>query len=96
MQGRVRAGDWLARELQYDFGLGWRERHYPFQACICKVREEMTMFGVGDGARGTGVGALVRAKDGEIGLGRDGVGIIERCCAVLESTTASNHSIDLE
>ena len=54
------------------------------------------MFGVGDGARGTGVGALVRAEDGEIGLGRDGVGIIERCCAVLESTTASNHSIDLE
>jgi hypothetical protein len=29
-------------------------------------------------------------------LGRDGVGIFGRCCAVLESTTASNHFTDLE
>lgn len=33
------------------------------------MREEMTMFGVGGGARGTDVRALVRKGDGERGVG---------------------------
>jgi hypothetical protein len=79
MQGLVRAGDWLARELQYDFGLDWRERDCPFRARIGrigKVREEMTMFGVGGGARGTDVRALVRKGDGERGVGERRSGYI--------------------